>query len=215
MCRAGLRPTAPVFWGVRGVMRTYTIRGTRARPAEIDVDFALHGDLGARLPLGPAGRCRATGCPSSRRWPPTTAASTSAHPRARTGYWLTADETALPAVAAILERRPPGMPVRVFVEVGHPDDRIPLPTKADAGVTWLVRTGADRTDPLLSAVAGAGLPPGTSYAWPAGESACVRALRRHLVSARGLDRSRITFTGDRRQGTTEDDLLAQAAAASA
>ena len=92
---------------------------------------------------------------------------------------------------------------------------MPLPTKADAGVTWLVRTGADRTDPLLSAVAGAGLPPGTSYAWLAGESACVRALRRHLVSARGLDRSRITFTGYWRQGTTEDDLLAQATAAPA
>ncbi len=117
--------------GVRGVMRTYTIRGTRARPAEIDVDFALHGDL------GPASRWARRAVPGDRVsvLAPVTADNGGVDFRPPAGtdrVLLTADETALPAVAAILERLPPGMPVRAFVEVGHPDDRIPLPTKADA-----------------------------------------------------------------------------------
>jgi NADPH-dependent ferric siderophore reductase len=126
---------------------------------------------------------------------------------------LTADETALPAVAATLAWLPPGTPVRAFIEVAHPGDRVPLPTKADADITWLIRTGPDRTTALLSAVSSAAFPPGVPYAWVAGESACVRALRRHLVSDRALDRARITFTGYWRQGTTEDDLLTEAVAA--
>jgi NADPH-dependent ferric siderophore reductase len=199
---------------VRGIMRTYTVGAVRRDPAEVDVDFALHGDL------GPASRW-------AQRAQPGDAVSILA-PTTRdnggiefdlpdgTGWvLLAADETALPALANILAELPAGIPVRAFVEVGHPDDRIALPTEADAEVSWLVRTGPDRTTALLGAVGALPFPAGAAYAWLAGESACVRALRRHLVAERGLDRKAVSFTGYWRQGRTEDDLLTEAVAAAA
>ncbi|MEV0563282.1 siderophore-interacting protein [Dactylosporangium sp. NPDC050588] len=64
---------------------------------------------------------------------------------------------------------------------------------------------------VLDAVRAADLPPGTPYAWVAGESGVVRSVRRHLVHERGIDRRRVMFTGYWRRGATEDDLIAEAA----
>jgi NADPH-dependent ferric siderophore reductase len=49
----------------------------------------------------------------------------------------------------------------------------------------------------------------------AGESGSVKALRRHLVRERGIDRRRVTFTGYWRRGTTEDQLIEEAIATAA
>src|SRR2546421_508989 len=49
---------------------------------------------------------------------------------------LTGDETALPAIAGILAWLSPGTRARVWIETAHADDRRPLPTFADAEVTW-------------------------------------------------------------------------------
>jgi NADPH-dependent ferric siderophore reductase len=197
----------------RGVMRTYTVRDVRQDPAELDIDFALHGDL------GPASRWAQRAVPGDQLsiLAPLVEDNGGVDfrpPDDADWVLITADETALPAVANILGWLPPGTPVKAWIEVPHSEDRIPLPTKADADVTWLVRgpESAGRTAPLLTAVSRAGLPAGTPYAWIAGESACVRALRRHLVNDRGFDRKAISFTGYWRQGETEDDLLTAAVA---
>ncbi|BBA96514.1 putative siderophore-interacting protein [Actinacidiphila reveromycinica] len=198
---------------VRGIMRTYTVSGVRTRPAEVDVDFALHGDL------GPASRWAARARPGDRVSILAPVAQDNGgvefRPPAGTGWVLLAgDETALPSVANILAALPAALPVRVFVEVGHPDDRVRMPTRAKAEVHWLVRGGHDRTTALLDAVRAVTVPAGVApYAWLAGESGCVRALRRHLVTERGLDRAAVSFTGYWRQGRTEDDLLGAAVAA--
>ncbi|MFF7159262.1 siderophore-interacting protein [Streptomyces sp. NPDC008139] len=199
---------------VRGIMRTYTIRAVRRDPLEFDIDFALHGDLG---PASRWAQQAKPGDPVSILAPAgEDNGGVDFQPPAGTDWvLLTADETALPAVASILEWLPAGMPVKVWIEVAHPDDRIPLTTDADADITWLVREhpGADRTAALLAAVRDAGdLPSGTPYAWIAGEAASARALRRHLVNDRGIDRKAIKFTGYWRRGVTEDDLLAAAVA---
>jgi NADPH-dependent ferric siderophore reductase len=47
------------------------------------------------------------------------------------------------------------------------------------------------------------------YAWNAGESGRVKTLRRHLVNERGIERSRVSFTGYRRQGISEDQVRAE------
>jgi NADPH-dependent ferric siderophore reductase len=53
------------------------------------------------------------------------------------------------------------------------------------------------------------LPPAERpYVWIAGESGCVKALRRHFVGERGIDRRRVTFVGYWRQGMTEEQLRA-------
>ncbi|MDT3397716.1 siderophore-interacting protein [Streptomyces sp. B1866] len=122
---------------------------------------------------------------------------------------LTADETALPAVAGILTWLPAGTRAKIWIEVPHPEDMRELPTDADAEITWLVRDSVrgSRTDLALDAVRAADLPAGVPYAWIAGESATVRAVRRHLVRERGFDRRAVMFTGYWRQGATEEDLV--------
>lgn len=191
---------------VRGIMRTYTTRELRRDPDELIVDFAVHG---------------ATPSPSDG---PATSWARSAGPGARIGVlapieeengaydfrppqdtdWvlLTADESALPAVAAILETLPPRTPARVWIEVHDLADKQELPTKADAEITWLTEEGS-----TPSAIRAAKLPSGTPYAWVTGESATVKTVRRHLVGDRDFDRKRISFSGYWRKGTTTDELI--------
>lgn len=198
---------------VRAVMRSYTIRAQRPEAGELDIDFVRHGDTGpatrwagrARpgdrvLLLGPA-------VPDERtvRFQPPTGADS---------VLLVADETALPAVGGILDWLPAGTPVRAFVEVPAAGDIQALPSAARAEVTWLVRGATTAAGSLLAdTVRAARLPGAAPYAWIAGEAGMVRAVRRHLVGERGLDRRRVTFAGYWRRGASEEDLRAEAAGA--
>ncbi|MEO3756594.1 siderophore-interacting protein [Streptomyces sp. B6B3] len=214
----------------RAVMRTYTIREQRRAPDELDIDFALHGDTGPAcswaLTARPGDPATVLGPVEEDNGgvdfrPPTDADS----------VLVCGDATALPAVAGILAALPPGMPARVWIDVEHAADRQELPTKADAEITWLCRDvppgpggprgatvdgqPAGAKHPMLEAMRAAAVPGGAPYAWLAGEAGCVKALRRHLVNDRGVDRRRVTFTGYWRRGTSEDDLIRQAIAAAA
>ncbi|MFZ4153068.1 siderophore-interacting protein [Streptomyces pseudogriseolus] len=206
---------------VRAVMRSYTLRALRAdalgRTAEIDVDFVLHGvgaEAGPSAAAGPASRWAARAAAGDRvlllgpavadnraiRFRPPEDAST---------VLLWADETAVPAAAAVLESLPAGARARVWLEVPHAGDVQELPTAADAEVTWFVRDGCAAPDvPLaLDAVRETPLPsPGRAYVWIAGESGHVKLLRRHFVGERGVDRRRVTFVGYWRRGLTEEQL---------
>ncbi|MCH6159532.1 siderophore-interacting protein [Streptomyces marispadix] len=216
---------------VRGIMRSYTVREQRRFPQdELDIDFALHGVPGpagatgatASVPAGPASRWAANARPGDRVTVlgPTEADNAGVDFRPSPGTdWvlISGDETALPAVAGILEWLPPGTQAKVWLEVPHAEDIQELPTVADADVTWLVRenTTAHRTDLHLASVASAHLPAGTPYAWIAGEAGTVKALRRHLVNERGFDRKRVRFTGYWRLDATEEQLVEEAVSASA
>lgn len=204
----------------RPVMRSYTVREQRTAPdgaVEVDIDFVLHGDsspasawagravTGRRiLAIGPA----VAENKSVRFQPP--AGTTDA-------LVMYADETALPAAAAVLERLAAGTPVKAFFEVPHERDRLELATSADADITWVVRTeGPGRAERVVEAVRAAELPTGQApYAWLAGEAGTVRAVRRHLVQERSLDRRAVRFTGYWRLGASEEQLLAEAYAGQA
>lgn len=195
---------------VRGVMRTYTMRELRRDPKELDIDFAVH-ELRAGSDEGPATRWALKAAPGDR------IGILAAIHEENVGYdfrppdgtgWilLTGDESALPAVAGILESLPPGTPARVWIALDHTADRCELSTEADARITWLVREeSAPATEDAIRAADD--LPDGTPYAWIAGESATVKAVRRHLVRERGFDRKAVRFTGYWRRGTSEDELL--------
>ncbi|MGW1077646.1 siderophore-interacting protein [Streptomyces sp. NPDC002537] len=195
---------------VRSVMRTYTIRDLRTDPAELDVDFAVHGDAHHG---GPATTWAQAAKPGDRvaALAPVVAdnGGVDFQPPADTDWSLvTADETALPAVAGILAWLPAGARAKVWIEVPHADDVQDLPTAADVDITWLVRGSANATS-IVDAVRAAELPTGTPYAWIAGEAGAVRTLRRHLVNDRGFDRRAVEFTGYWRRGATEEDLLTE------
>ncbi|MFH8572234.1 siderophore-interacting protein [Streptomyces sp. NPDC017993] len=208
----------------RAVMRSYTIREQRHEPREFDVDFALHGADSAThsATAGPAGRWAARARPGDLLTvlAPAVEDNGGVDFRPPTGTdWilLTGDETALPAIAGILSWLSPGTHAKVWIEVAHEDDRQSLPTFADADITWLVRdeaTAASR-QPVLDALRAAELPEGTPYAWIAGEAGTVKAVRRHLVRERGIDRRAVKFTGYWRRGATEEDLIAELTAGTA
>ncbi|WP_129838845.1 siderophore-interacting protein [Streptomyces sp. RFCAC02] len=197
----------------RAVMRTYTIRELRRAEREADIDFALHPHP------GPAADWALTVRPGD----PATLLGATQDENAGIGFHrpdgtdsvlLAGDASALPAIAGILAWLPAGTPVTVLAEITHPDDRQDLATRADARTTWLTPT-ADDPQPLLTALRAHPLPGTSPYAWVAGEASCVRALRRHLVTERGVDRRHITFTGYWRRHASEDTLIQEAIAAAA
>ncbi|MEV7448796.1 MULTISPECIES: siderophore-interacting protein [Streptomyces] len=197
---------------VRAVMRSYTLRALRRDPGEIDIDFVLH------TPAGPASSWAARAVAGDRVLVlgPAIADNRAIRfrPPADTGpVVLWGDETAVPAVAAVLETLPAGTPAQVWLEVRDPGDVQDLPTAADAEITWLIRNGAcpEGTPLALDPLRAAHLPAADRpYVWLAGESGSVKALRRHFVAERGLDRRRVTFVGYWRHGMSEEQLRATA-----
>jgi len=194
--------------GVRAVMRSYTLRALRRDPDEIDIDFVLHE------PAGPASRWASLAAPGDRvvLLGPAIADNRAIRFRPPEDADLVVvwgDETAVPAVSAILEALPAGARARVWLEVQHAGDTQDLATDADAEVTWLVRgdEGTEGSPMALGALRAAQLPPAERpYVWIAGESGQVKALRRHFVGERGFDRRRVTFVGYWRQGLSEEQL---------
>ncbi|HEY9367275.1 siderophore-interacting protein [Streptomyces sp.] len=188
----------------RAVMRSYTVREQRTEPTpEVDIDFAIHEDG------GPACRWAHSAKPGDRVvvLGPAVVQNTGVRfqfPEDADSVLIWADETALPAASAILEWLPAETRARVFLEVPYSGDRMELATQADATVTWLVREEGAPT--ALDAVRAAELPGESPYVWIAGESGAVKALRRHFVGERGLDRRRVTFVGYWRKGLSEDAL---------
>jgi NADPH-dependent ferric siderophore reductase len=93
---------------------------------------------------------------------------------------LVGDLTAMPAMARIAESTT--VPTRIWAEV--PDDMSAyLPEDAD--VTWLTPPGAGQSK-LAEAVEAIDWPAGDGYFWMAGESAQMRAIRKHLMRDRKL-----------------------------
>ncbi|MFG2993267.1 siderophore-interacting protein [Streptomyces sp. NPDC048257] len=204
----------------RPVMRSYTVREQRRTPEgadEVDVDFVLHGDF------GPASRWAGQAVAGRRIMAigPAVAENKSVRFRPPAGtdaIWMYADETALPAAAAILDRLPSGTRVRAWFEVPHEDDRLDLATLADADITWIVREGhgRERTEQVLSALRAAEPAAAVApYAWLAGEAGTIRSVRRHFVQERFVDRRAVRFTGYWRLGASEEELLAEAYAGKA
>ncbi|GGP87803.1 siderophore-interacting protein [Streptomyces griseomycini] len=205
---------------VRAVMRSYTLRelrtDSRGRTTEVDIDFVLHG-IGpdTSLRAGPASRWAAGASAGDRvlLLGPAVADNRAIRfrpPEDTDLILIWADETALPATAAVLESLPAGTRARVWLEVPHSGDVHDLATEADAEVTWFVREGADaaQNSPLaLGSLRADRLPPAERpYVWIAGESGCVKRLRRVFVDEHGIDRRRVTFVGYWRRGMTEEQL---------
>jgi len=200
---AGPRDVLDMPAEIRPVMRTYTIRGHRPDAGEVDIDFALHGGA---ADSGPASAWAMTARPGDHAALYGPAASYE--PAADASWQLLAgDESALPAIGAILDHRPDALASTVFVELADPRDAQPLRTGDGVEVRWLDRGGRRAKDStlLLEAVRGLALPVEPGYVWLAGESSVVTTLRRHLVNETGLDRERVTFTGYWRHGRSEND----------
>ncbi|MBZ5733405.1 siderophore-interacting protein [Nocardioides sp. TRM66260-LWL] len=93
---------------------------------------------------------------------------------------LVGDLTALPAMARIVEEHGARLPVQVWAEVPEiPEGYLPEPREG-LEITWLPQPG-DGASRLAEVVEALTLPEGPGYFWMAGESAQMRAVRKHLM----------------------------------
>ncbi len=194
------RDTGRYLWPApeeRPTMRTYTVRRYDSERGELDVDFVLHGGVASSWArqahagdflgvLGPGGKnCR------NADW-----------------YLLVGDETALPAISALLERLPATARGRAFIEVADATEQQDLVGPPGLGVTWLHRDGvpAGHSELLGSTVRMLDLPPEADIsAWVSGESTMVRGIRRHLRNERGLDADSVLAIGYWKRGLIETE----------
>ena len=123
--------------------------------------------------------------------------------------WLlmAGDETALPAISSVIESLPEGSRAVAYIEVADAAEEQRIDTAGEVTIHWLHRGDLPpgHGDVLLDAVRTADFPAGSVFAWLAGESSMVRALRRHLVDDRGVYKRAIDFTGHWRLKLSEDD----------
>lgn len=155
--------------------RAYTVRGHDPFRDEITVDVFLHP--GGTMPRW-ASECR-VGSPARIAGP----RGGGADDRHADALALFADETALPALAAILERENHvrhGRPVRAVIEVGDERDRQELAAPKHAEIVWLIRESGEAPGTRLAAATHLiNIHPG-SAAWFAAEASAAREARRAL-----------------------------------
>ena len=139
----------------RGHMRTYTVRGVRGggEQTRLVVDVVIHED-GAH---GPGGDWAARVAVGDRV---VATAPRAGHPYGGIEFapgdadelLLVGDETAVPAVAAILEQLDDDARGAVFLEVPLAADLLDLVRPGGVSVTWLPREGRTRGEALHAAV---------------------------------------------------------------
>ena len=165
-------------------VRKYTIRQIDVAAGRMTIDFVRHPDsgpgsrfaeeaaVGQRLGLiGPGGG--------------------STRPADFT--LLAGDETALPAMARILEVMPADASGLALFEVADADEVLTLQRPAGVEVRWLLRDGrpAGTTNLLETAIAAVELPigRGIAFIWVGCEFTAYKAIRRQVRSRLALDRS--------------------------
>jgi NADPH-dependent ferric siderophore reductase len=170
----------------RPAIRTYTVRRFDAGAGELDVDFVLHEGH------GPAAAWAREARPGA--WVAVSEPGGRYEPDPAAGFHVViGDETALPAVATVLEALPTGVPALAFLEVADAGEEQALP--GTATLVWVHRGDRPAGEPLAEAVRAAAFPGGDGQAWLSGEAGCVKDLRKHLLDERGLDRRRVYATG--------------------
>lgn len=169
----------------RRVKRRYTIAHARPDAGELDLDLLLHGD-------GPGARWGARAVPGDEVDFQGPRGKLELRPAA--WHLLAGDESALPAIAAIVRALPAGETAHTFVEVtdaaDEPAELHTLP------LSWLHRGDAapgtaEVLGPALSAFA---LPPGSGRAYLMGETRAMVALRA-VLEDRGVPHDSIFVKG--------------------
>jgi NADPH-dependent ferric siderophore reductase len=139
----------------RNPVRTYTTRAVRPHLREVDVDIVLHAHGG-----GPASTWAAAARPGDTlalvgpdaAYPGVHGGVEFTPPPAGCAVLLAGDETAVPAVSAILERLPAGTRGEALLEVPEPGDALSVQAPPEVRVSWLPREGAEHGSRLVPAV---------------------------------------------------------------
>ena len=178
--------------------RTYTVRRFDAERLELAIDFVVHDHE------GPGSTWAAEAAPGAQI---VTVGPSPAYrpPAGADPLVLIGDETALPAIAAILEELPAEARVQVFAEVADEAERLETESAAEVTWHWLHRDGvpAGQSDLLLDALRNAELGQ-APYIWIGAEADAVHHLRQHCQDELGLDRRHLYALAYWRQNHPDD-----------
>jgi NADPH-dependent ferric siderophore reductase len=194
----------PAAEGERGLSRTYTPRHFDAARHELTVDFVLHGEgpastwaaqaqVGQSMLIAGPGRCYTVD--AAAQW-----------------LLIAGDESAIPAIATILEVVPDSVRTQVLIEVNDAADEFAIAAeRPNVSLRWLHRAqpivGHGSTAPagveLTAAVSAYQPPTGSGSVYVACESEAMRRIRRQLLVERGLPREWLTTRGYWKQGATD------------
>jgi NADPH-dependent ferric siderophore reductase len=165
--------------------RTYTPRLWEASAGELSVDFMLHGRGLASDWVQQAREGDVVGISGP-------GGAYTVDPAAD-WYLIAGDESALPAVATILEALPAGIETEVIVEVSGVAEEQPLD---GAGVNWLHR-GENAPAGLLleETLRQRTFTSGRGRIWLGCEASIMRSIRRHLIDNLGMDRAHMHTHG--------------------
>ncbi|MEM7273798.1 MAG: siderophore-interacting protein [Actinomycetota bacterium] len=161
--------------------RRYTVRSWDEDAKELTIDFVAHGAEGY------AGPWAQRAVPGDRLQFQGPGGSYAPNPEAA-WHLFVGDESALPAIAASLEKVPAGARCVVRIVVDGPDDELPLDSPGELDVVWLHRRGAEDPPALLTdAVAALDFAPGPIDLFVHGEAGEVRDVRAHLIKVREVE----------------------------
>lgn len=128
----------------RNPIRTYTVRAVRPAAREIDIDFVAHGDTGPAsrwVRRAVVGDALTVIGPDAHGENPTSGVEW--RPGNARNVLIAGDETAAPAICAILAALPRDSRGSAFIEVPHHGDVMQTGAPDGVQVTWLTRAEAD------------------------------------------------------------------------
>ena len=177
--------------------RTYTVRAWDPAALELTIDFVVHGDEGL---AGPWARSAAAGDELLLQGPgggylPDPAAD---------WHLLIGDESALPAIAASLERLPATAVGQVLIEVHGAEQEQKLAGPDGVSVRWVHTGEGPLGEALVAAVAALTFPDGVVQAFVHGEAGVVKDLRRLLKLERGVPQAQLSISGYWRLGADDE-----------
>ncbi len=182
----------------RPIGRRYTVRAWDPEQRRLTIDFVVHGDVGIAGPWAmaaqPGDRIQFAG-PSSGYAPDPDA----------DWHLMAGDESALPAIAASLERVPAGRPAMTVLVVDGLDHELDLACGGELSLTWLHRHDhPGDTDLLVSAVGALDFPEGQVDVFVHGEAGETRAVLRHLLGERGIEKASTSISPYWRRSFTDE-----------
>lgn len=180
----------------RPTTRTFTPRRWDGVKHQLDLEFVLHGH-------GPASQWAGQAKPGDQVAVSQPRSTFEVRPGTR---WLliAGDESALPAIATMLEVISPGVAVHILAEIEDGAHQAPLPARPDTTVNWLPRVPGEKPGATLAAAVTAWTPSvadeGPGQVWAGCEALAVRDIRAYLVGPAGFSRDRVVTRGYWRAG---------------
>lgn len=182
--------------------RAFTIRDFDTAQHQLTFDIALHdgGPMSAWALTAQVGDCLELAGPRG--------GFRGATPRS----WLllAGDDTALPALAAIVRQLPAEQQVHLFIEVANESEKQFLATQPRVRVRWVYREGSETqpAETLAEVLRFSPLPSTGGDAWIAAEATTIRSIRTHLLRERGFELGRVHAAGYWKKGEQDHCDLA-------